>query len=121
MSRYFKDSEFACKCGCGLNAIDPWLIHELDELRIMCGFPFVITSGCRCEEHNRAVGGSENSAHTPQNDGKCKAADISIDNSTKRHNFLRHAMRRFNRVGIAKTFIHVDMDKDKPQGVTWLY
>lgn len=68
LSRY----EFECSCGCGANTVD---IH-LPQVPQMCLYHFSsfrqyrdwdmgieITSGGRCDEHNRAEGGSETSYH----------------------------------------------------------
>ena len=89
----------------------------LDLAREYAKIPFVVTSACRCEEHNKAVGGKEDSSHT-----KGLAIDISADNSPQRARVLYGLfMAGFTRIGIAKTFIHADIDKDKPPYVTWLY
>jgi zinc D-Ala-D-Ala carboxypeptidase len=39
------------------------LMAGLEEVRALLGKPMLITSGYRCPELNRAVGGSKNSAH----------------------------------------------------------
>ena len=47
---------------------------------------------------------------------------VSYDNSTDRfklYDILREV--GFNRIGVAKTFIHVDIDKDKSPEVFWVY
>jgi len=74
-SRYFKRSEFACKCGCGFNAVDAGLLAVLEDIRGFFGQPVTITSGCRCYAHNKAVGGSKNSRHV-----QAIAADIKVKN-----------------------------------------
>ena len=61
--KYFKPEEFSCSCGCGGNTINPELVEELDKLRELCGFPFIVTSGFRCRRHNAAIGGHPRSAH----------------------------------------------------------
>ena len=50
---YFKDYEFTCKCGCGLNNISEELVFNLDEARDISQIPFKINSACRCEKHNK--------------------------------------------------------------------
>lgn len=72
--QYFKYSEFTCHCGCGYNTIDIRLVKILDDIRKRYGKPAIITSGVRCEKHNREVGGVEGSWHT-----KRKAADFYIN------------------------------------------
>lgn len=74
LSKNFKRSDFACNCGCGFDKIDLVLVAKLQK--IVDHFNFVsenvkIDSGCRCEKHNIAVGGKQNSLHLVG-----KAADI---------------------------------------------
>ena len=59
----FSRAEFACKCGCGFDTVDYDLLMDLQHLRHHFGKPIKITSGCRCAEHNKAVGGSKGSQH----------------------------------------------------------
>lgn len=71
--RYFKQNEFTCKCGCGLNRIDLRLVKILDEIREHFGRPVIVTSGCRCVKHNAKEGGVQGSRHVLG-----KAADFYI-------------------------------------------
>ena len=74
LSDNFWRSEFACRCGCGHDTVDAELVRVLERLRELCGNrPMVISSGCRCEVHNKKVSESKNSFHV-----KGKAADIYI-------------------------------------------
>ena len=65
--KYFKKSEFACKCGkyCdGYPAeIDMDMVKIADEIRAKIGKPITINSGLRCKTHNANVGGVSNSQH----------------------------------------------------------
>ena len=65
--KYFKDSEFTCKCGCGLNLQKNGIKQIADEIREHFGRPTIITSGTRCVKHNKAVGGVAGSYHTTGN------------------------------------------------------
>lgn len=119
--KYFKFGEFACKC-CGLNKMSLKTIQKLDNLRGICGFPFKILSGCRCELHNRLEGGEEDSAHLIDVvTQESHAADILIDDSVKRYIFLKNVFSFFNRVGIANSFIHVDDSVILPEPRVWMY
>lgn len=62
---YFKAAEFTCRCGScgGRPRVDRDLIMFLDLVRAAYGQPIKITSGWRCTEHNKAVGGALNSRH----------------------------------------------------------
>lgn len=61
--KHFKKSEFTCKCGCGLNNIQLEVVKIADEVREHFGSPAIVTSGTRCEKHNKEVGGVANSRH----------------------------------------------------------
>ncbi len=76
--KHFKQSEFSCKCGCGMNNIDLKLVKILDEIRECFGQAVVISSGCRCKNHNAKVGGVQGSRHV-----QGKAADIIVRNVSK--------------------------------------
>ena len=79
LTKNFSRSEFACKCGCGFDDIDLELVGILQSVRLFLGVPLHVNSGCRCEEHNKKVGGVANSWHT-----KGKAADISCELGAKK-------------------------------------
>ena len=53
--------------------------YVLEPLRSAMNEPIIISSGYRCEQLNRAVGGVSNSQHL-----KGQAADISIDGDMKK-------------------------------------
>ena|SRR5690554_4314680 len=95
----------------------PELVRILDEAREAVGRPFVINSGIRTPERNRAVGGSETSSHLTGHAVDIRCPDV-------RFRFL--ALRALidagaERIGIGRTFIHVDTDPGKSQEVIWLY
>ena len=118
MAKYFKPSEFACRCGCGLSAVDPNLIKLLDAARAIFGRPIIITSGTRCEKHNAAIGGAKNSAHLVRPDGYSKAVDIKCLDCRTRFLlvsiFLSLGIKRFE---ITNKHIHVDIADDLPQEI----
>ena len=121
MAKYFQSNEFDCKCGCGKNNIDPVLVTMLDLIRehagMPPGIPLIITSGCRCTKHNKAIGGSENSSHLTGH-----AVDIKAYSSETRFKIIASALLHgINRIGVGKNFIHLDNDKTKPANVFWIY
>lgn len=65
LSEHFDASEFTCHhCGAGADKISRRLIELLEKLRTACGDkPLHINSGYRCEAHNRAIGGAQDSQH----------------------------------------------------------
>jgi len=112
----FNRSEFACKCGCGKDDIKDELAIKVQKVRDLIDRPISINSGIRCVAHNAANNSKTTSSHI---DGW--AADLGYTGSKERHSLLAAIMQVFDRVGIAKTFIHVDVDANKTAGVVWLY
>jgi hypothetical protein len=108
---------FACPC-CGQVMFDSELLEKLDYLRNLIGEPIKITSAYRCESHNDRVGGKSNSSHL-----KGLAVDVKIFDSAYRFKVLNTCLQEelFNRIGIAETFLHLDIDVDKTQNVVWTY
>jgi uncharacterized protein YcbK (DUF882 family) len=116
VSKFFSYDETKCPC-CGDNIISDDLLTKLDKAREMANVPFKITSGYRCEKHNKEVGGKENSSHL-----QGLACDISCDNDTDRYKILFSLCSAgFTRIGIAKNFIHCDIDEMKNQKRIWTY
>ena len=74
--RHFTQSEFACKCGCGFDDIDLKLVDLLDELREYYDAPVTVTSGCRCEAHNKKEGGAKRSQHLLGTAADIKVRDV---------------------------------------------
>ncbi len=113
--KHFSENEFKCPC-CGKVVVSRKLVFMLDLARSLAGVPFKISSGYRCKKHNSQVGGVKNSAHL-----KGLAVDIEVANNLVRLKVLRAlVIVGFNRIGISKGFIHVDIDKSKSDNV-WLY
>ena len=112
----FNRAEYACKCGCGRDNIKDELAASVQLVRDIIKRSIVITSGIRCEAHNTAIKATSSSSHI---DGW--AADLAYNGSAERYQLLNAVIQVFDRVGIAKTFIHVDVDSTKSPGVVWLY
>jgi uncharacterized protein YcbK (DUF882 family) len=80
VSMHFSRAEFACKCGCGFDAVDVELLAVLEDVRLAFQAEHIgeslvveITSGCRCPSHNKKAGGATASMHL-----RAKAADIKL-------------------------------------------
>lgn len=115
-TEFFKASEFNCSC-CDANLMHQDFVNKLDIARRVAGVPFKITSGYRCKKHNSEVGGVKDSSHTLG-----WAVDISCTNGPTRWKIINGLTQAgFERFGISKSFIHVDMDPTKPSPTVWLY
>lgn len=113
----FDRSEFACPCGCGKDNIDLHMVAILQQMREAVGHRLDIESGVRCKQHNLDVDGKPNSAHL-----RGKAVDIICPSSRHREELVRLALQAgIRRIGIGKTFVHLDTDETLPQDVIWLY
>ncbi len=111
---FYRD-EFACRCGCGFDAISLLLVNRLQQVRDEIGNPIKITSGCRCTAHNKWEGGDSLSSHLIGH-----AVDISCTHSNKRMTLLPVICRFFRRVGVKESYIHIDIDPSKDQDVLWV-
>jgi hypothetical protein len=98
--------------------LKPALWQLLDKLREECGFPFIINSGLRTEAENNALKDSvSDSAHLSG-----LAVDLAITDSLKRFKLIEVALKNgVKRIGVGKTFVHIDVADDKPQNVVWHY
>ena len=65
----FVRSELQCKCGCGLVNITDEALISLQAFRYYLNrrykrdIPIIITSACRCQNHNSRVGSTDTSEH----------------------------------------------------------
>lgn len=108
--KYFKKSEFACKCGkyCdGYPAeIDMDMVKIADEIRARIGKPISINSGLRCKTHNANVGGVFNSQHLLG-----KAADLGCPigcTPAQMASIAETIMGNTGGIGIYTWGIHID-------------
>lgn len=107
MSRYFKEIE---------ENMDANFLHKLDKARSIANMPFIINSAYRSPEHPLSIK-NPSSSHI-----KGLAVDIKCTDSRTRFIIVDALIKvGFNRIGIADTFIHVDLDLDKSNKVIWTY
>jgi zinc D-Ala-D-Ala carboxypeptidase len=112
--RYFKLKDFNCQ-ETGNNEMCSDFLDKLDELRHVCGFPFIITSGYRDKTHSIEARKAKVGTHV-----QGIAADIKINNGNEAYQIIKNAQSMgFNGIGVAKAFIHVDTRKTMP--VIWTY
>lgn len=140
---HFRPEETACRCGCGLGADETDSeFHQFMEITrsINGGRPLVVRSWWRCEERNKAVGGVKDSAHL-----RGAAADIRARGGGERFEFMaaavlaqlvrlecltisqaEHMHEQLREspdigIGIARTFVHIDIDEKLPRPAAWSY
>lgn len=107
MSKYFKEIEAN---------MDKKFLFVLDEAREFAGIPFIINSAYRSPDHPESIK-NPTSSHI-----KGLAVDIKATDSATRFKIVEALVSvGFTRIGIADTFIHVDLDLDKTQNVIWTY
>ena len=100
-----------------LGSLSLSLILSLERLESEIKIELEFSSGFRCKECNTKAGGSKNSAHL-----RGLAVDILADTSAERFLLVSAAVRLgFSRIGVAKRFIHLDVDTSLPNFMLWLY
>ena len=115
----FSRAEMRCKCGnCREDEMDEEFMRMLQELRNELG-PLRISSGRRCEEHNRNSGGYPKSAHL-----QGQGSDIQIYGPRALAVVEKARKLGFSGIGISQKgehknrFIHIDT---LPRTAIWSY
>lgn len=105
VSKDFDRNEFACRCGCGYDTVDVDTVAVLQRLRDFYGSKVTITSGCRCIDHNTAIGGRPGSLHM-----QARGVDFTIEEISPReiHNVLLEWYPDKYGFGVYGTFNHLD-------------
>ena len=115
---YFEYSEFDSPDQVGsYKHMNVEFLNKLAQARKIAAVGFKITSGYRSPAHNEKVGGVPNSSHTLGH-----AVDIYAPTSRQKYLIINSLLQAgFNRIGVAKNFIHVDDDPSKSEDVIWTY
>ena len=123
--KYFKLSEFDSPDEVGSSSkMNYTFLEKLDQARGLAGIPFKITSGFRTEAYQDDLTrrGYKTAKKGTSPHLKGLAADISVKDSRQRYIVINSLLLAgFTRIGIADTFIHVDLDTEKSQNVIWTY
>ena len=114
---YFAPDEFAkCTPQCSVDDMSSFFMYRLNVARHIAGVPFVLNSAYRSvdweKRHNR-----------PGTSSHCKgcAVDIRCFDDRSRSRIIYGAIcAGFRRIGIGRSFVHLDSDSDKPNAI-WLY
>lgn len=122
ITRHFSDTEFQCRCGCGLLIVNTHLAELAETIRAHVGKPVIVHCVCRCDEHNDAVGGAANSQHLPRN--RCRAMDFHVRGMSNRK--LRRVMKKLWKkriitggLGLYSWGVHVDTGRRRKWGRFW--
>ncbi len=114
ISKHFKQHEYACGCACGFGTVHTATLIAADGLRDYLGVPIRVNSGCRCIDHNRAVGGAPASWHMPRlaNQGESRlfvsyALDLAVDDPQAAADWLADNYPYINSI-VYENFIHLD-------------
>jgi len=121
--RYFNHTEFDSpdELGSGKQMSEE-ILDMLDLARAKFDKPIKITSGFRTEAYNKDLKARGYKASSKSSHLKGLAVDIHCNNSKDRFELVDILLDvGFNRIGIANTFIHADIDEDKPSHVIWTY
>jgi uncharacterized protein YcbK (DUF882 family) len=115
-SQHFTAAELNCRCGCkpptGVAINLAKLAQALEALRVLVGGPIHITSGYRCPEHNKRVGGADLSQHT-----QGLAADIVVKGMTPRKVAslaARVPVLAAGGIGTYRGWVHIDVRPNGP-------
>ena len=104
---YFSLDEFQCPC-CQNVKLHPDLLTGLNRLRLRLNRPIFISSGFRCPEENKRVGGVPGSYHKFG-----MAADIKVLSVSPESLAIYAQSVGFNGIGTYKNFIHIDIRSEK--------
>lgn len=106
-----------CSPPCSIGQMDAGFLALLDRIRERAGIPIVLNCAYRSREHDLKAGRSGNSAHT-----RGKAVDVRCTTSANRYKIVAAALEEgVRRIGIGKSFVHLDNDTSLPLGVIWDY
>lgn len=117
-AKYFSEKEFrACSPACSLQDMNQDTMDKLDKAREIAGIPFVLNSAYRSAKWEKAKGRTGTGAHTAG-----RAVDIRCNSDANRYKIVTACLAAgFNRIGIGKTYVHVDDDAVKKPNVIWHY
>lgn len=118
MSKYFSPSEFKrCVPSCDISQMDASFLGLLDRIRERAGIPLVLNCAYRSKAYDNAKGRTGNSAHT-----RGLAVDIRCNSNANRYRIVKAALEcGITRIGIGRTFVHIDADKSLTQDRIWHY
>lgn len=116
LTKHFTIQELMCPC-CKVLGVRPEFIIFLERVREHYAKPMKITSAFRCEKHNAKIGGSKTSAHMLG-----LACDVMAVTPQARLELIKSGLAcGVKGLGIAKTFVHLDLKTRDGGDVAFLY
>lgn len=119
---FFNEEELECKCACGMLPQHELMVHLVD-MREEAGFPFIISSGARCAEHNKKV--SNTGPNGPHVQGL--AVDIKVYGARALRVIELALKYGATGVGVSQKgpyssrYIHVDWVPGRTEKTIWSY
>lgn len=114
-----------CVPACKVEHLDSRLVARLLHVQRLIGFPLIPTSGFRTLEWEKAKGRSGKSSHCHRDkDGNAAslAIDVAVKDSFERFKILFACLYcDIPRIGVGKTFLHLDIDSSKPHPIIFHY
>lgn len=116
------DPKLLCTCGndgCDKRSVDQFTLNTLQSLRYRVQRPLFVTSGGRCPNHPNEVHRDKPADHQKQ-----QAVDVSVNGGIERGEVVRLGVEcGFNAIGVAKTFVHLGIRDELPNGevMMWSY
>lgn len=120
ITKNFHAREFQCTCGICLDQqIDRELVERLQSVRDELGLPLTITSAFRCARRQQQLrsSGIETAVGTSSHE-MGMAVDVTCSDMPR---LLAACEKRFDNIGTAKTFLHVDVRGPKGRKRRWVY
>lgn len=129
---YFDTGEFECHCDyveCreGEQRVSVELLRRLCEVRERLQLPIIVRSGYRCHQHQEALRAKGlntakgKSSHELGHAADCmpKEPEVSRPGKGTMKRFLALCAGQFKAIGVAATYLHVDIRDDKER--RWSY
>lgn len=118
----FTDFDSPDQRGSGELTMDRKFLSMLVKARQIANVPFRINSGHRTLAYNNQLIKRGYKASPVSSHIKGVAVDLGVKNNAERFFIVKALMDAgFNRIGIGNTFVHVDLDNEKPKNVIWTY
>ena len=117
-SRFFNDNTWArANPACTRADMNDEFMARLERAREIADTPFIVNSAFRSVEHEKSRGRSGKGAHPTG-----RAVDIRCTESRARFRIIYGAIQAgFTRIGVNKTFIHLDDSPAHDPEVVWFY